>query len=200
VRFGAKVGPVPPEVQAEMTGASWQPDPRCPTWDELALLRMPHVGFDGAVHDGELVVAAAVAEDVVSVFEKIFAARFPIERMARIDAYGADDDRSMAANNTSGFNFRTIAGTDTLSLHSFGTAIDINPVQNPYIGRAGVCPPAAAAYLDRDNLRPGMLVRPGPVIEAFEAIGWEWGGDWTPRQDYHHFAVPSGSPLDRRAR
>jgi hypothetical protein len=173
-----------------MIGASWQPDPRCPTWDELALIRMPHWGFDGEVHDGDMIVAAAVAEDVASAFESIFAARFPIERMVPIDAYGGDDDRSMAANNTSAFNFRTIAGSDTLSLHSFGTAIDINPAQNPYMGRGGVImPPAAAAYLDRDDLRPGMLVRPGPVIEAFEAIGWEWGGDWSPRKDYHHFAV-----------
>ena len=188
VSFQAKVQPIAPALQAEMTGASWHPDPRCPAWHELALLRMAHWGFDGALHDGELVVAASVADDVVSAFERIFAARFPIERMERIDAYGGDDERSMAANNTSGFNFRTIAGIDALSLHSFGTAIDINPAQNPYIGRERVSPASATAYLDRDNLRPGMLVRPGPVIEAFEAIGWEWGGDWR-RQDYHHFAV-----------
>lgn len=189
VRFRADVLPIPPEVQAEMTGASWRPDPRCPAWPALALLRMNHWGFDGALHDGELVVAAAVAGDVVSAFERIFAARFPIERMVRIDVYGGDDNASMDANNTSGFNFRTIAGLDALSLHSFGTAIDINPAQNPYIGRGGVMPPAAAAYLDRDDVRPGMLVRPGPVIEAFESIGWEWGGDWNPRKDYHHFAI-----------
>ena len=173
VRFRADVLPIPPEVQAEMTGASWRPDPRCPAWPALALLRMNHWGFDGALHDGELVVAAAVASDVASAFERIFAARFPIQRMVRIDAYGGDDNASMEANNTSGFNFRTIAGLDALSLHSFGTAIDINPAQNPYIGRGGVMPPAAAAYLDRDDVRPGMLVRPGPVIEAFESIGWE---------------------------
>jgi hypothetical protein len=192
VRFQADVLPIEPAVQAEMTGASWRPDPRCPDWPALALLRMNHWGFDGAPHDGELVVAAAVASDVVFAFERIFAARFPIERMVRIDAYGGDDNASMEANNTSGFNFRTIAGLDALSLHSFGTAIDINPAQNPYMGRGGVIsPPAAAAYLDRENLRPGMLVRPGPVVEAFEAIGWEWGGDWSPRKDYHHFAVRS---------
>lgn len=178
-----------------MTGASWHPDPRCPDWRDLALIRMDHWGFDGAAHHGELVVAAAVADAVVSAFELIFAARFPIERMVRIDAYGGDDDRSMAANNTSAFNFRTVAGLDVLSLHSFGTAIDINPVQNPYIGRERVCPPAATAYLDRHDVRPGMLVRPGPVIAAFEAIGWEWGGDWTPRQDYHHFATAPRRPV-----
>jgi hypothetical protein len=194
VSFRAQLLPIAPALQAEMTGASWHPDPRCPAWSDLALIRMNHWGFDGALHDGELVVAAAVAEDVVSAFERIFAARFPIERMERIDAYGGDDERSMAANNTSGFNFRSIAGLDTLSLHSFGTAIDINPAQNPYIGRERISPAASKAYLDRNDVRPGMLVRPGAVIEAFEAIGWEWGGDWSPRQDYHHFAVRPGTP------
>ena len=107
--FRAEVLPIPTALHAEMMGASWRADPRCPSWAELALLRMSHWGFDGALHDGELVVAAAVADDVVRAFSRIFEARFPIERMVRIDVHGGDDDRSMAANNCSGFNFRTIA-------------------------------------------------------------------------------------------
>ena len=189
--FRAELLPISPELQAEMIGASWHPDARCPAWGDLVVIRMPHWGFDAVVHPGELVVAAAVADDVVSAFARIFAARFPIERMVRIDAYGGDDNRSMEANNTSAFNFRTIAGLDSLSLHSFGTAIDINPAQNPYIAGERVLPPAAMAYLDRADVRPGMLVRPGPVTDAFDAIGWEWGGDWSPRKDYHHFATRS---------
>ena len=188
--FRAEVLPIPTALQVEMVGASWRDDPRCPAWPELALIRMSHWGFDDAAHDGELVVAAAVADDVVRAFSRIFEARFPIERMVRIDAHGGDDDLSMAANNCSGFNFRTIAGLETLSNHSFGMAIDINPVQNPYIAGERVLPPAAAAYLDRADVRPGMIVRPGPVTDAFDAIGWEWGGDWSPRKDYHHFAAP----------
>lgn len=172
-----------------MTGASWHPDSRCPDWRELVVIHMPHWGFDGAVHQGELVVAASVASDVVLAFARLYEVRFPIERMVRIDAYGGDDNRSMEANNTSGFNFRTIAGLDVLSLHSFGTAIDINPAQNPYIAGERVLPPAATAYLDRSDVRPGMIIRPGPVTDAFDEIGWEWGGDWSPRKDYHHFAV-----------
>lgn len=189
MRFRADVQPISPALRAEMRGASWHPDPRCPAWHELVVIRMNHWGFDGAAHDGELVVAAAVAGDVVTAFERIFAAGFPIERMVRIDAHGGDDNRSMEANNTSAFNFRTVAGLDVLSLHSFGTAIDINPALNPYIAEDRVLPPAAAAYLDRDHVRPGMIVRPGPVTDAFDAIGWEWGGDWSPRKDYHHFAI-----------
>jgi hypothetical protein len=189
VRFQPDVLPISPAVQTAMTGASWHADARCPAWRELVVIHMPHWGFDGEVHQGELVVAAAVASDVVLAFARIFDARFPIERMVRIDAYGGDDNRSMEANNTSGFNFRTVAGLDVLSLHSFGTAIDINPAQNPYIAGDRVLPPAALAFLDRANVRPGMIVRPGPVTDAFDAIGWEWGGDWNPRKDYHHFAV-----------
>jgi hypothetical protein len=191
VSFRAEVQPIPPAVQAEMTGASWHADERCPPWHQLVVIRMNHWDFSGVVREGELVVAAAVADDVVSAFERIFAARFPIQRMVRIDAYGGDDNRSMEDNNCSAFNFRTVAGLDVLSLHSFGTAIDINPAQNPYIAGERVLPPAAAAYLDRSLLRPGMITRPGPVTDAFDAIGWEWGGDWSPRKDYHHFAVRS---------
>ncbi|HTE50500.1 MAG TPA: M15 family metallopeptidase [Kofleriaceae bacterium] len=192
--FRAEVQPIPSALVAEMTGASWHPDPRCPAWHQLVLVRMSHWGFDGALHDGELVVAAAVADDVMRAFSRVFDARFPIQSMVRIDAHGGDDDRSMAANNCSGFNFRTVAGLDALSLHSFGTAIDINPVQNPYIAGERVLPPAATAYLDRDDVRPGMIVRPGPVTDAFDEIGWEWGGDWSPRKDYHHFAVRRAAP------
>src|SRR5688572_12648278 len=114
-----------------MTGASWHPDPRCPPFSKLVLIELVHIDPAGAERDGELVVAAAVADDVVRVFEQLHRARFPIARMERIDVFGGDDDRSMAANNSSGFNFRTIAGTDTLSLHAAGTAIDINPLWNP---------------------------------------------------------------------
>ena len=189
MRFRADVAPIPPEAEDSMRGASWHEDARCPPFGALALVRVSHHGMDGAIHQGELVIAAAVADDVVRTFERIFAARFPIERMVRIDAYGGDDDRSMADNNSSGFCFRNIAGTGTLSLHALGTAIDLNPVQNPYVNGERVCPPAARAYLDRSHVRPGMIVRPDPVTDAFDAVGWEWGGDWTRAKDYQHFAI-----------
>jgi poly-gamma-glutamate synthesis protein (capsule biosynthesis protein) len=181
--------PIPAEVAEEMMSVSWHPDPRCPAMSDLALIRLRHFDMQGRTRDGELVVAAAVADPVARAFEHIFAARFPIERMARIDTYGGSDDRSMTANNSSAFNFRNIAGTETLSLHALGTAIDINPVQNPYISDHQIAPAAAAAYLDREHLRPGMIVRPDPVTEAFDAIGWEWGGDWSRVKDYQHFAI-----------
>jgi poly-gamma-glutamate synthesis protein (capsule biosynthesis protein) len=175
-----------------MRGASWRDDPRCPRFEDLALLEIPHVDFDGEHQTGELVVAASVAGAILDVFAAIAAARFPIASMRRIDSFGGDDDRSMAANNCSGFCFREISRGSGLSQHAYGLAVDINPVQNPYISASGkILPPNGSAYLDRGDLRPGMLVRPSPVIAAFEAIGWEWGGDWTRVSDYHHFARPA---------
>jgi hypothetical protein len=170
-----------------MTGASWHPDPRCPPFEELRLLTLSHWDMTGAPRTGQLVVARELAGEVLSIFERLFARGFPIERMDLIDLFGGNDDASMAANNTSAFNFRNVAGTEVLSNHSFGVAIDINPAVNPMIVGGAIFPPGGAAYLDRDRLRPGMIVRPGPVVELFEAHGWEWGGDWSPMKDYHHF-------------
>jgi hypothetical protein len=187
--FVGRAEPIPPAIRREMEGVSWHPDPRCPPFDHLVLLHLAYRDFAGDRCEGELVVHAGVADPVIAAFAALFAASFPIARMERVDAYGGDDGRSMAANNSSSFNFRTVAGTDALSLHAFGAAIDINPVQNPYLVEDRVEPAAAAAYLDRDDLRPGMIVRPGPVVAAFDAIDWEWGGDWTSRKDYHHVAA-----------
>lgn len=171
-----------------MQGASWHPEPGCPAPEDLALLRMNHWDMQGRVRQGELIVAADVADEVLRAFERIFAARFPIARMEPIDAFAGSDTASMAANNCSGFNFRVIAGTNRLSQHASGHAIDINPVQNPMVKQDGIYPPSGADYLDRENVRPGMIVRPGPVIAAFESIGWHWGGDWDDVKDYHHFS------------
>jgi hypothetical protein len=193
--FRGHAEPLSDRVRREMDGTSWRPDPRCPPFDALALLHLAYRDFTGARCDGELVVSARVAGPVIEVFRQLFEVGFPIARMERVEAFGGDDQRSMAANNSSGFNFRTIAGTEALSLHALGTAIDVNPLQNPYLrpGPDGqvtcIEPAAAAAFLDRDDVRPGMIVRPGPVVAAFDAIGWEWGGDWTTRKDYHHFCV-----------
>lgn len=187
--FRSSAEPIPAALRRSMVGVSWRPDPRCPPFDALALLHLDHVDFAGEACEGQLIVAAAYAEPVQRVFAALYAARFPIARMQLVDEYGGDDDRSMAANNSSAFNFRTIEGSANLSQHSLGEAIDINPVMNPYLVGDKILPPAGADYLDRADVRPGMIVRPGPVVDAFDAIGWEWGGDWTSRKDYHHFCV-----------
>jgi hypothetical protein len=186
--FSGGAGPVPAEVAGRMTGVSWRPG--CPVGlDRLAYLRVAHWGFDGEVHDGELVVASQWAQPILDVFRALFDAGFLIERMRLVDDYGGDDDASMAANNTSAFNCRPVGRGTRWSEHAYGIAIDLNPVQNPYVYSAVVAPPAGSAYLDRADVRPGMVVRPGPVVEAFERIGWGWGGDWRSSKDYQHFSA-----------
>jgi hypothetical protein len=106
--------------------------------------------------------------------------------MALVDDHGGSDDASMAADNSSAFNFRVVAGTGTLSQHALGLAIDLNPVKNPWRKPDRIVPPAGAAFADRRDIRPGMIVRPGPVVAAFDELGWEWGGDWRHAFDDHH--------------
>ena len=165
--------------------------PGCPV--ELADLRrveVAHVGFDGARRDGRIIVHRDHAAAIAQVFTTLLLARFPIERIEPIDAYGADDERSMAANNTSGFNGREIARLPGVwSEHAYGRAIDLNPVQNPYLVGDQVFPSAGAAHLDRTRDAPGMIHPDGPVVRAFAAIGWSWGGLWKDPVDYHHFSA-----------
>ena len=151
---------------------------------------MSYWGFDRAPHTGELVVHRDVAGDVVHVFRALFDARFPIRRMVLIDAYGGDDGRSMAANNTSAFNCRRSTGDPSAwSEHADGRAVDINPVQNPYVSSTGaVEPEAGEAYTDRSRNAPGMIRAGGVVVRAFRSIGWGWGGNWTRSKDYQHFS------------
>lgn len=198
--YRAQLMTIPQSVRDDMLGVSWHSDPRCPSFDMLVLLRLVHWDMQGAEQIGEMVVAAEIGEDVARIFERLHAAHFPIERMERVATFGGCDNRSMAANNTSAFNFRVIAGTSRLSLHAFGAAIDINPVQNPYVGAAAqVFPPLAVEYVERTHLRPGMITRPGPVIDAFDAFGWNWGGDWNSPKDYQHFSFPlPGTPTGTR--
>lgn len=169
--------------------ASWRPGCPVPLAD-LRLVSITHVGFDGATRPGELVVHASVADDVVGVFRALFDARFPIEQIRLVDEFGGDDDRSMAANNTSGFNCRQATGSTRWSEHAYGKAIDINPVQNPYVTRSGaILPPSGAAFVDRDPGSQGLITADGPVVRAFDAIRWGWGGRWSSGKDYQHFSA-----------
>jgi len=187
--FAGSSEPVPPAVRARMDGVSWHGgDPRCPRWDELAYVVVDHVTFDGGAARGELVVAAALAPRAVELFRRLWRLGFPIRQLRLVDEFGASDDASMAADNSSAFNFRVIAGTDTLSQHALGRAIDINPVENPWRRTHRIDPEAGRAFADRRDVRPGMIVRPGPVVAALDELGWEWGGDWRHAFDDHHLA------------
>lgn len=185
--YRSSVAIIDGRVAARMT-ASWRTG--CPVGlDELRLLTLTHWGFDGAVHSGELVVHADVADGVAQVFAALYAARFPIERMELVDVYGADDDRSTMANNTSAFNCRAVTGGTRWSEHSYGTAIDVNPVQNPYVNDGSVLDPNAVPFMDRSLGAPGMIVEGDAVVRAFGSIGWSWGGRWSDPVDYQHFSL-----------
>lgn len=185
--FAGSVAVIDAGTRVRMT-SSWRSGCPVPLGD-LRILSLRHWGFDGKTHAGELVVHEAHAEDVLGVFEALFDARFPIRRMELVDVYDADDDRSMAANNTSAFNCRRSAsGSGAWSQHSFGNAVDINPIQNPYVSGGGVEPPAGERYTDRSMRAAGMIRANDVVVKAFARIGWEWGGDWTSSKDYQHFS------------
>lgn len=179
---------IPEPVRAHMHGRSFHPeDARCPALDALRLVRVEHVSFAGSTQSGELIVHHSLAHELLEIFAELYALRFPIASILRIDHFDGDDERSMAANNCSAFNFRVIQGTQTLSRHALGHAVDINPVQNPWLRDARVDPEAGRAYLDRTHVRPGMIVANGAVLEAFKGRGWTWGGEHPRHPDYHHF-------------
>jgi hypothetical protein len=157
--------------------------------EDLRLLTLRHWGFDGRVRRGELVVHEDEARPVVRAFRELFRARFRIERMELVDAYDGDDERSMAANNTSAFNCRGVPGSTAWSEHAYGRAIDINPIQNPEVRNGEVSPATGRAFVDRPRAARGMVLAGGPVVGAFAAIGWGWGGDWRSLRDYQHFSA-----------
>jgi hypothetical protein len=181
-----KSEPLPGHIKHLIRGRSFREDTPF-DYSYLAYLTITHVDFGGECRLGHMIVADDLAEEALEIFREIYEYRFPIERMRLIDFYNADDFLSMYDNNSSGFNFRYIANTRRISQHGLGRAIDINPVQNHYIRGDTVLPPAGAAYTDRSNVRPGMVVRGDVVYRAFTSRGWTWGGNWTLPRDYHHF-------------
>ena len=185
-------GTVAPVSRAEL-GASWRPG--CPVAPaQLRRVTVPFWGFDGVPHTGSLVVNASVARRVAAVFERLYRARFPIRRMRPLAAYGGSDDRSMAADNTSAFNCRyaVAPGPRRWSVHAYGEAVDVDPVENPYLEGSRVLPPAGRRYADRGRVRPGMAVAGGVLVEAFAAAGWQWGGRWSASPDWQHFSATGG--------
>jgi D-alanyl-D-alanine carboxypeptidase-like protein len=188
------VAPPPPPFAAKISAVTraelrYSYRPGCPVGPSaLRRVDLNYWGFDGRPHRGSIVVRSSEARGVVSVFRKLYLARFPLRRLRTVDAYKGSDDASMAADNTSGFNCRFVSGTRRWSQHAYGLAIDVNPVENPYVDGARVRPPAGRRFLDRRRVRPGMVVAGDAVVRAFAAIGWRWGGRWSP-PDYQHFSA-----------
>ena len=179
------------ELKARITGMSYpaEGEPCRISYDDLRYVRILYIDFDGAEQEGELMVNRRVADDVIDIFYKLYQKQYPLASVRLVDDYGqpGDDGDSMRANNTSAFCYRQVTGTSHLSWHSFGAAIDINPLQNPYMNKGRVSPEEAREYLDRKDRRPHMIDHSDYAYKVFTAHGWKWGGDWNGDKDYQHF-------------
>ena len=183
---------VPAPLLDRIRHTTWHPG--CPVApDDLRQLTLTYLGFDGQQHTGILVVNMELAGEVLRIFQDLLQHGFMIERMVPIEDYGGDDDKSMAANNTSAFNCRDTTGRPgVFSNHSWGRAIDINPLTNPYVKGDKVLPPGGRQYLDRNKAFKGSILKDSFIVHEFEGAGWTWGGRWVDRQDYQHFEKQAG--------
>lgn len=187
-RFASSIGPVTPDIRQRM-GETYQPG--CPvTLEDLRYVQVSFRGFDDAAHTGELVVAAGAAEGIVSVFRSLFRADFAIEEMRLPTTADLDAPPTGDGNNTAAFVCRPSTGqTSGFSAHAYGLALDLNPFNNPYEKGDLVLPERAGSYLDRSDVRPGMVEAGGLAVREFARIGWSWGGDFNSLKDYQHFTA-----------
>ncbi len=176
------------EVFARMDGVSY-PEGCTVSRDELRYLRVLHIGFDGEVHIGEMVCNRSISGDLLEIFRALYDAAYPIEKMLLIDEYGGDDEASMADNNTSCFNYRVVSGSDHLSAHAYGLAVDVNPLYNPYVTSAGYFPANSGDYVDRSADTPYKIDESDLCYQLFTDHGFIWGGNWNSVKDYQHFAM-----------
>ena len=188
---GFYIAEISDELFARMSGKSYPEGCTVPR-EELRYVHIRHYGFEGEILDGELVVNASIAQDVLEIFEELYAIQYRIEKVRLIDEYDADDERSMEDNNSSCFNYRTIAETSTLSNHAYGLAIDINPYYNPYYyvredGTVFLQPVTSERYLDRTIDAACIITNGDECYNIFIAHGFKWGGDWIKQKDYQHF-------------
>lgn len=189
--YTAKITRLSAAQRSAMTPDVWRPG--CPVGlGKLRLVTVLRYDFRGRVRPGRLVVNVSVVKDVVAAFRTLYANRFPIRYMTPIERFGGSDFRSIEADNTSAFNCRYVDGTRRWSNHAYGTAIDINPIENPYVtAGGGTSHPRSRPYLDR-RPRRGMAVPGGVLVRAFRARGWDWGGWWSGDKDYQHFSRAGG--------
>jgi D-alanyl-D-alanine carboxypeptidase len=194
-RFAARILPLPPSLLREMRGTTWEPG--CPVpLSDLRLLRFNYMGFDGQVKRGPMVIHEDVATDVLWVFGRLFEAEFPIKRVALTREFVPEEFEPRISSRrsvTASFNCRPVITPlgpgDDFSQHAYGLAVDINPVQNPYVTAEGfVRNRMARPYIDRSEELTGMIHDGDVVVRSFAAIGWSWGGHWSGGKDYMHFS------------
>ena len=193
-RDGFTAEELPEEIKDRIIGVSYKENPYVKLSD-LSYLRVRYYAFEHKVQSGELIVARKLAEEVLDIFYELFEGGYEIEKIKLVDEYDADDERSMADNNSSAFNYRVVADTNTISAHSYGRAIDINPLINPYIVGDKVMPANAVQYADREKSFEHKIDRTDLCYCIFKRHGWKWGGDWRNSKDYQHFYKEYNSPL-----
>lgn len=176
---------IPDHIKDKMIGKS-MPSNEPIDFNNLSYLTLTYYGFDGKTHIGEMIVDARVGAEVVDIFKELYSAKYEIEKIRLIDEYDALDEVSMADNNSSAFCYRTIAGTNKISNHGMGLAIDINPLQNPHVIGNTTSPKEGYVYANRNNTSMGMIQKGDAAYTAFTKRGWTWGGYWT-NPDYQHF-------------
>jgi hypothetical protein len=176
--------PISDEVKAIITNKSYKADTPF-DYSELAYLTITYIDFEGNSRVGNMIVNAKVGDEVLDIFRELYEAQYPIDKIELIDNYGADDDLSMENNNTSAFNFRYSTNSKVISKHGYGLAIDINPVQNPYVKGKVILPPAGIT--NRTKAVKGMITKGDACYQAFVKRGWTWGGSWKSLKDYQHF-------------
>jgi hypothetical protein len=193
--FASSIEPVGPSLRASLEARYWQPGCPVPISD-LRVLEVSHWGFDGRVHTGQLVVNRDVAAPLATVFRKLYRLRFPIRHMRLGHQYGPRRARPVDGDVSGSFECREAvpspctggSGSGSWSNHAYGHALDLNPVENPYVGCGRVHDPRSRPYVDRSRLRKGMVTP--AVVRAFASIGWGWGGSWSgATKDYMHFST-----------
>lgn len=178
--------PVPEVVKVRMQGKS-MPENASVGYDELRYLTVFHYDYYGYIRQGELVCNKTIAKDLLCVFRALFSRAYPINSIRLVDDFEASDEASMQANNTSCFNYRTVAGSKTLSKHAFGMAVDINPLENPCVKGNRIQPSTAGEFVDRNKDFPHKIDNDDFCKEVFESFGFQWGGYWRSVKDYQHF-------------
>lgn len=179
------------EIYERINGCSYVENENI-SLEELRYLKILHIGFDGEEHEGELIVNQAIADDILEIMQQLYQNQYPIERMVLVDEYDGDDEKSMQANNTSCFNYRTVEGSEKLSKHSYGLAIDINPFYNPCVrsyadGSTKSFPEGSDEYADRSKDFPYKIDQDDLCYRLFTEYGFRWGGTWNSLKDYQHF-------------
>lgn len=167
--------------------ASSLPEDASISLSDLRYVHVLHIDAEGKTREGELIVNLAIADDIVEIFRELYKQKYPIEKMRLVDDYDADDERSMSDNNTSAFNYRLISGTNRLSRHAQGLAVDVNPLYNPYVKNDTVLPADAAVYADRTQDFSYKIIEGDLCWTLFTEHGFTWGGSWNTLKDYQHF-------------